>query len=184
MILKALFGLKDIVKLDKTGTAFKTAENYGVQALKFLRNKVTNTQINTIEGIATAATVGTLATGAIAGQASGGIADFFTGFADLNQEQFREDGGDQTGTTVGTFGKIAQNTAIAAISLIPKANLVSKFGAKGVNMFYKSIIGWQAASVGSDWVWDDHGGMVEDTADTASGLACMARFGKLLLCKG
>jgi hypothetical protein len=165
--------------LQKTG-AVNFASKYLDDGLRFVKKSVSMKHLNTIETVGTVSSVGTLLTGTMAGQAEGSFGDYFTGFGDLQQEQFHENGGDQSGTRKAHIGKIMQNFALNAISLIPSGKLAAKLGVNGVKTLYKGIAGWQAASVASDWVWDDNGGLIEDSTDTAMGLASAARFTKLL----
>ena len=156
------------------------ATKYWDEGLKLLQTSVKLGTLNKLEAAGTAITVGTLVADSLNGMSEGGTGDFFTGFADLSQDQFSEEGNGISGSRNGRIGKLMQNAALLGASLIPKGTLAAKLGVNGVKALYKGIAGWQLASVASDWTWDDHGGLVEDTTDTVVGLASAARFAKLL----
>lgn len=156
------------------------ALNYVDDGIRLLNTKVSTSMLGAVEKIGLVSSIGTLATGAMAGQAEGSFGDYFTGFLDLGQDQFREDGGTQTGSRKKEVGKIMQNVALGALSFIPAGRLTAKFGVNAVKSAYKAIAGWQLATVASDRIWSDNGGLVEETTDAVTGLASAARFAKLL----
>jgi hypothetical protein len=160
--------------------AFELVGKYWYEGLDLLKNKVPDTLVRKLDVFSTASSLVTLAMAEASGQAQGSTTDFFSGFLDLGQEKFREDGGDQSGSRNMHLGKILQNVGLTIFSLIPQTRLAAKLGENNLNNIYRSIAAWQVSTVASDFLAPDHAGMIEGTSDTVGGLASAARFTKLI----
>jgi hypothetical protein len=83
------------------------------------------------------------------GGAIGGITDFFTGFLDLSQDQYTEEGGAKPGTMAGDLGKMASGGAVAFFNRFSERiqNSLPKSHAKKFMQFLSGgILAYQLAS--------------------------------------
>jgi hypothetical protein len=181
-LIKPLFTAARGVASSASGKkeAFKLVGKYWDDGVNLLRNRVSDGLVKKLDIFSTASSLGTLAIAEASGQAQGSTTDFLSGFLDLGQEKFREDGGDQSGSRNMHLGKILQNVGLTIFSMMPQTKLAAKIGANNLNYVYKGIAAWQASTVASDLLAPDHAGIIEGTSDTVGGLASAARFTKLI----
>lgn len=123
----------------------------------------------TLTGVASLATAGL---SAAQGQATGGLADLGKGFLDLGQDDFREDGSDQTGTLYGNAGKLIQNLGIGAFNLaVAGGQFTGKLNPAQLEILKKvsyGLMAWQGATTADEFVRSDSAG-IGDTVDKIGG---------------
>lgn len=121
---------------------------------------------------------------ALNGQATGNIKDFFIGATELNSEDFREDGGVETGSIAGNCGKLLKDAAIGAFGIAASAGSVfgSRIGLSVpvVQKIAKALMLWQSATVADEVIRGDKDGVIESSVDIAGGLASIGGLARLL----
>ena len=119
---------------------------------------------NTIGALNTIFSVWLSVKSIIAGQATGGLMDFVTGFLDIKKETHREDGRAESGTANSTLGKYFQNFASYAITVLPE-RIVPK---KALSRILPSLMILNGASAVDEIARPDGQGMALASSDVLS----------------